>query len=47
MLCRSQLFASVFGAFVALASPVAHARVGVNVQIGHLAWGPAVPAGTQ
>jgi len=46
MTFRSQLFAFVFGA-AALSAPSAHAQVGVNVQIGHPAWGPAVPAGTQ
>jgi hypothetical protein len=43
---RSQIFAFVFGV-AALAAPVAHAQVGVNVQIGHPAWGPAVPQGAQ
>lgn len=45
---RPQLLAFVLGAFCAFAAPsAAHAQVGVNVQIGHPAWGPAVPAGTQ
>jgi hypothetical protein len=45
---RPQLLAFVFGVFCAFAAPVAaQAQVGVNVQIGHPAWGPAVPAGTQ
>ncbi|WP_223652784.1 hypothetical protein [Hymenobacter psoromatis] len=25
----------------------AHAQVGINIQLGHPAWGPAVPAGAQ
>ena len=45
---RPQLLAFVLGAFCAFAAPsAAHAQVGVNVQIGHPAWGPAEPAGTQ
>lgn len=44
---RPQLFAFVFGAFAALASPAAHAQVSINAQFGHPAWGPAVPAGAQ
>ena len=44
---RPQLFAFVFGAFAALASPTAHAQVSVNAQFGHPAWGPAAPAGAQ
>lgn len=44
---RSQIFAFIFGAAAALAAPSAHAQIGVNVQIGHPTWGPAVPAGTQ
>ena len=44
---RSQIFAFIFGAAAALAAPSAHAQVGVNVQIGHPAWGPAAPAGAQ
>jgi hypothetical protein len=30
-----------------LAAPAAHAQVNVNVNLGHPAWGPAVPTGTQ
>ncbi len=45
---RTQLLAFVFGAFAALAAPsAAHAQVGVNIQIGRPAWGPAVPQGVQ
>jgi hypothetical protein len=45
---RPQLLAFVFGAFCAFAAPVvAQAQVGINVQIGHPTWGPAVPQGTQ
>lgn len=44
---RPQLFAFVFGAFAALASPAAHAQVSINAQFGHPTWGPAVPAGAQ
>ena len=47
MTYRPQLFAFVFGAFAALASPAAHAQVSINAQFGHPAWGPAVPAGAQ
>ncbi|WP_210513902.1 hypothetical protein [Hymenobacter terricola] len=42
------LLAFVFGAFAALATPtVAQAQVNLNVQLGHPAWGPAAPAGSQ
>jgi hypothetical protein len=45
---RPQLLAFVMSAFCTFAAPVAaQAQVGVNVQLGHPAWGPAVPAGTQ
>ena len=44
---RPQIFAFVFGAFAALAAPAAHAQIGVNIQLGHPAWGPAAPAGAQ
>jgi hypothetical protein len=36
---RPQIFAFVFGAFAALASPAAHAQVSINAQFGHPAWG--------
>jgi hypothetical protein len=44
---RPQIFAFLFGAFAALASPAAHAQVSINAQFGHPAWGPAAPAGAQ
>jgi hypothetical protein len=45
---RPQLLAFIMSAFCALAAPVAaQAQFGVNVQLGHPAWGPVVPAGTQ
>ena len=31
----------------ATAPTAAHAQVGINIQLGHPAWGPAVPAGAQ
>lgn len=45
---RTHLLAFAFAAIGTLAAPsAAHAQVGVNVQIGQPAWGPAVPQGTQ
>jgi hypothetical protein len=45
---RTQALAFVFASICALAAPsVAQAQVGVNVQIGQPAWGPAVPQGAQ
>lgn len=31
----------------AAAPTAAHAQIGVNIQLGHPAWGPAAPAGAQ
>ena len=43
---KALLFA--LGTALAFTAPLAaNAQVGVNVQIGHPTWGPAVPAGTQ
>jgi hypothetical protein len=45
---RTQLLAFAFASICALAAPsAAQAQVGVNVQIGQPAWGPAVPQGAQ
>ena len=45
---RTQLLAFAFAAIGTLAAPsTAHAQVGVNIQIGQPAWGPAVPQGAQ
>ncbi|AMR28020.1 hypothetical protein A0257_13590 [Hymenobacter psoromatis] len=35
-------------AFAGAAAPTAaHAQIGVNIQLGHPAWGPAAPVGSQ
>ena len=45
---QSNALLIAFGTALAFSSPLAAtAQVGVNIQIGHPAWGPAVPQGTQ
>ena len=39
--------AALVGAFALLAAPAAQAQVGVSINLGAPAWGPAVPYGTQ
>ncbi|MGI4736728.1 MAG: hypothetical protein ACRYG7_16270 [Janthinobacterium lividum] len=43
-----KVFLLAAGTAAAFTAPTAaHAQVGVNIQIGHPAWGPAVPQGSQ
>ena len=44
---KALLLAASLALAGAAAPTAAHAQIGVNIQLGHPAWGPAVPAGAQ